>query len=263
MSSTESRYDDPVELAHAIALLERPTLVVFDCDGVLAPLTDHADDSTLTPDVGAALTRLARHDGITVAVLSGRSLAGLEQFDFDASIEVRGSYGAERRGLGHVELSDEEAGRLRSLDALLTDAAERAGQGAWVERKPTSVVVHVREADPVRGREALEWAMQRQLELDGHTCHEGSNVLELMTRDADKGTALDALRCDVEPESCVYLGDDVPDEEAFARLGEGDLSVKVGPGTTMASRRIADPDAVRAMLDALLVELPDIEAQGR
>ncbi len=59
-------------------------------------------------------------------------------------------------------------------------------------------------------------------------CHEGSNVLELMTRDADKGTALDALRAEVGPASCVYIGDDVPDEDAFARLGDGDLAVKVG-----------------------------------
>lgn len=244
--------EDPAALARSIAALLRPTLVVFDCDGVLAPLTDHADDSTLTPGVGADLAQLARHDDLTVAVLSGRSLAGLIQFGFDDSLEVWGSYGAERRGHGHVELTDDEAERLSSLDALLSEAAERAGDGAWVERKPTSVVVHVREADPLRGREALEWAMRRQGELDGHTCHEGSNVLELMTRDADKGTALDALRAEVGPASCVYIGDDVPDEDAFARLGDGDLAVKVGPANTIATRRLADPEAVRSMLHELV-----------
>ena len=251
MSPVEPRYEDPVELARSIDALARPLLLVFDCDGVLAPLTDHADNSTLTPGVGADLARLAVDNQLTVAILSGRSLAGLSQFGFDDSLEVWGSYGAERRGHGQVDLTPDEAARLRALDALLSEAAERAGDGAWVERKPTSVVVHVREADPQRGREALEWTLRRQRELRGHTCHEGSNVLELMTRDADKGTALDALRAEVRPAACVYVGDDIPDEQAFARLGDGDLSVKVGDGETVAARRLADPDAVRSMLGEL------------
>ena len=94
--------------------------------------------------------------------------------------------------------------------------------------------------------------MQRQRELLGHTCHEGSNVLELMTRSADKGSALDALRTETGAAACVYVGDDVPDEEAFARLGEDDLSVKVGDGQTVASRRLADPHAVRSLLGELV-----------
>lgn len=243
--------EDPAAIARSIAALDRPTLVVFDCDGVLAPLTDHADDSVLTPDVGETLARVASHESLTVAVLSGRSLAGLRQFGFDDSIDVWGSYGVERRGFAHVELSDEESERLRELDALLSEAAARAGEGAWVERKPTSVVLHVREAEPRRGLEALEWADEQQRKLHGHTRHQGSNVLELMTRDADKGTAIDALRAEVRPASCVYIGDDIPDEEAFRRLGDRDLSVKVGPGQTVALRRLADPDAVRVMLTEL------------
>jgi len=252
VNASRARFEDPVELARSIGALDRPLLLVFDCDGVLAPLTDHADNSTLTPGVGADLALLASSDDLTVAILSGRSLAGLSQFGFDDSLEVWGSYGAERRGHGHVDLTHDEAARLRSLDALLSEAAERAGDGAWIERKPTSVVVHVREADSRRGREALDWAMQRQRELQGHTCHEGSNVLELMTRSADKGTALDALRTEVGAAACVYVGDDVPDEEAFARLGKDDLSVKVGDGDTVASRRLADPHAVRSMLGELV-----------
>lgn len=203
MNTARARFDDPVELARSIGELARPLILVLDCDGVLAPLTDHAHNSTLTPGVGTDLALLATNDDLTVAVLSGRSLAGLRQFDFDDQLEVWGSYGAERRGHASVDLTHVEASRLRSLDALLSKAVARAGDGAWIERKPTSVVVHVREADPRRGRAALDWAMQQQRELSGHTCHVGSNVLELMTRSADKGTALDALRTEVKAAACV------------------------------------------------------------
>lgn len=252
MNTARARFDDPVELARSIGELARPLILVLDCDGVLAPLTDHAHNSTLTPGVGTDLAMLATNDDLTVAVLSGRSLAGLRQFDFDDQLEVWGSYGAERRGHASVDLTHVEASRLRSLDALLSKAVARAGDGAWIERKPTSVVVHVREADPRRGRAALDWAMQQQRELSGHTCHVGSNVLELMTRSADKGTALDALRTEVKAAACVYIGDDAPDEDAFARLNGNDLSVKVGDGHTIASRRLADPHAVRSVLGELV-----------
>lgn len=244
--------DDPAELAALIAQLDRPLLLAFDCDGVLAPLTDHADSSTLTDGVGDDLAWLARVDGITVAVLSGRSLDGLAQFAFDPSIKVWGSYGAEQRGVAQPELTAEESDRLRALDALLTEAARRAGDGAWVERKPTSVVVHVREADAKLSDAALAWARDEQTRLVGHAVHEGSNVLELMARPADKGSGLDALRDEFDAASSVYVGDDVPDEDAFSRLGANDVAIKIGPGQTRAFHRLADPAAMRSMIAALV-----------
>lgn len=244
--------DAPVELAGLIAALDRPLLLAFDCDGVLAPLTDHADDSTLTSGLGDDLARLARADGVTVAILSGRSLDGLAQFGFHSAIRVWGSYGAEQRGVPQSELTSAESDRLRVLDELVSEAARRAGEGAWVERKPTSVVVHVREANREQGDAALAWVREEQEQLVGHALHEGSNVLELMTRPADKGTGLDALRAEIEPASCVYVGDDVPDEDAFSRLGPGDVAIKVGPGDTLAPHRLADPAAMRSMVAALL-----------
>jgi len=246
------RFDDPGGLASAIASLERPVLVAFDCDGVLAPLTDHADDSVLTAGIGADLARLAACDDVTVAILSGRSLDGLAQFGFDVGIEVSGSYGSERRGREGIELTESEADRLRAIDELLSEAAERAGDGAWVERKPASVVVHVREADPELATSALDWARREQSRLSGHVVHEGDNVLELMARPADKGSGLEALRHEFSPASCVYLGDDEPDEGAFARLGPGDIGIKVGTGATIAGHRVADPAAIRELLAALV-----------
>lgn len=244
--------DDPETLAAEILALARPTLVVFDCDGVLAPLVAHADDSVLLGGVGEALTRLASIDGVTVAILSGRSLAGLDQFGFDDSIVVAGSYGGERRGRDAVPLDGAETELLTDLDALVTEAAERAGPGAWVERKPTSVVVHVFEADAERGAAALEWTWDRQTALTGHECHTGHQVLELMARPTNKGRGLDALRTEFAAASTVYFGDDLPDEDAFARLGADDLGVKVGAGPTDAGRRLVGPESVLAILTAMV-----------
>ena len=256
--------DEMETVAHAIAGLDRPILLVFDCDGVLAPLTDHADDSILTDGVGAALGRLADATDVTVAILSGRSLAGLAQFDFADSIIVAGSYGGERRGQAIDALSDDERNLLSALDAIAVDSVDRAGPGAWVERKPTSVVIHVREADDELGARALAAARDAQVGLEGHECHEGSNVLEFMARPADKGRGLRRLITDIGAGGTVYFGDDVPDEDAFEVLGDSDVSVKVGDGSTVATHRLSSPDAVAVVIDHLCSLLgPDAGSEQR
>jgi trehalose-6-phosphatase len=49
----------------------------------------------------------------------------------------------------------------------------------------------------------------------------------------------------------AFVGDDRTDEEVFAALGPTDLGVRVGPGDTAASHRLADPQAVLAFLRSL------------
>jgi trehalose 6-phosphate phosphatase len=50
----------------------------------------------------------------------------------------------------------------------------------------------------------------------------------------------------------LFLGDDVTDETAFARLKSGDVGVKVGDGDTAAEFRVGAPEDVTALLEALL-----------
>ncbi len=249
------RPDDVERVVQAITSLPRPLLLVFDCDGVLAPLTDHADDSVLQVGVADDLTRLSLVDDVTVAILSGRSLAGLAQFHFGDSIVVAGSYGGERRGAEIDALGSDEERLLAELDSIAVQAVSDAGPGAWVERKPTSVVIHVREADPALAAAAIAAARNRQAQLHGHECHEGSNVLEFMARPTDKGRGLTALRSEFGPAGTVYVGDDVPDEDAFNVLDVGDVSIKVGGGATAATHRLADAAAVAETLRGLTTRL--------
>ncbi|HSL73525.1 MAG TPA: trehalose-phosphatase [Ilumatobacteraceae bacterium] len=246
-----SEYDDPATLADLVAALPRPLLLGLDVDGVLAPLVDHADDAVLLPGIGDAVSAAAALDAVHLAVVSGRSVDGLTRFEFGPDVHVIGSHGMETRDRAMTPLHADETSRLAELDALALDAAAEAGDGAWVERKPASVVLHVRRAEPDRGRRALSALEARARQVDGATSKAGSNVLELFARSADKGTALVALAADLDVRTVVFVGDDVTDEDAFSRLGEGDVAIKVGDAPTIAAHRLADPDAVLAWLRAI------------
>jgi len=246
-----SSFDDPVALAVATLTSARPLLVGLDVDGVLAPLVDHAADAALLDGMSEAMSAVAGLDSVQVAVLSGRSLEGLAQFGFHHDLHVIGSHGMETRDRPMDPVDDTEANRLAVLDALAEAAARDAGDGAWVERKPASVVLHVRRADAERGRAALDDLAVGARDVDGATAKPGSNVLELFARSADKGTALVALGAELRAATILFAGDDVTDEDAFARLGPHDIAIKVGDADTIASHRLRDPHAVLAFLRAL------------
>ena len=244
-------YDDPVAIARVVAACTRPMLVGLDVDGVLAPIVAHADDATLLDGMADAVSTVAALDGVHVVVVSGRSLAGLAQFDFGDDVHVIGSHGMETLDEPMAPLTAEEQHRLTLLDGAASAAAFQAGEGAWVERKPASVVLHVRQADDAAGRVALAEVAERVEAVDGATTKAGSGVLEAFARHADKGTALVGLAARLGAATTVFVGDDVTDEDAFAHLGPGDIAIKVGDADTIAPHRLADPPAVLSWLRAL------------
>ena len=66
-----------------------------------------------------------------------------------------------------------------------------------------------------------------------------------------KGDAVRALKTSNASEAALFVGDDVTDERAFAKLGDDDVGVKVGDGDSAAEYRIASPAATVSLLEDL------------
>lgn len=243
----------PDALAIRVARCDRPLLIGLDVDGVLAPIVERADQAALLPGVIDALVALREHaPSVIVAVVSGRSVDDLdERYGFPDEVVVVGSHGLEQRGADPISLDDREAQTLDQLEVLATAAARDAGPGAWVEHKPASVVLHVREADPEAASTVVEQLSSLAALVPGAHVKLGHQVVELMARHTSKATAVDGLRSAIGAASVMFVGDDRTDEEVFAALGPGDLAVRVGPGETLAACRLADPAAVLGWLRAL------------
>lgn len=245
----------PQHLAEQIVARPRPLLVGLDVDGVLAPIVERADQAALLPGVDDALARLlaiAPAAQLAIAVVSGRAVDDLgARYAFDAGIAVVGSHGLEVRDGAPLALDADEAHTLDQLTTLADAAARDAGSGAWVERKPASSVLHVREADPATAATVVEQLTSLASLVPGAHVKRGHAVVELMARSTSKATAMAELRRATGAATVVFVGDDHTDEEVFATLDDSDVAVRVGGGDTVAHHRLADPPAVLAWLSSL------------
>lgn len=240
----------PVELADRIRPLLPTSLLTFDVDGVLAPIVEHADEAALTPGVGERLAALATE--ACVAILSGRALESLERlFAFPPELHVVGSHGLEVRGAEMSSLDDDEQFVFDQLEIIATRGVEAAGDGAWLEYKPASVVLHTRSADPVLAAPAVQAVSNLASMVNGAQVKAGSSVIEMLARRASKGDALTELSATLERTPVVYFGDDITDEDAFRVMGDDDVSVRVGPGDTAATYRLPDPASVAELITLL------------
>jgi len=237
----------PERLAAEVAPLLGAALVGFDVDGVLAPIVEKAQDAALSPGVLDEIERLAMR--ARIVIVSGRSVGDLDRFSFPPTLEVVGSHGLERRGMPPLALDDDEQYTFEQLELLATRAVDAAGSGAWLEYKPASVVIHVREADRGLADRAIAAVENLANMIDGAHVKHGHMVCELLARTGSKGETITELRQPGQP--VVFLGDDVTDESVFEAMVDGDLGVRVGPGDTAASYRLSDPDAVVDFLHRL------------
>lgn len=237
------------ELAH-----RHPLLVALDFDGVLAPLSDDPAAVTPLPEAVAAIQRLVAH-GIPVAVVSGRDLASLSSVaQIGPGVLMVGGHGDEWAEPARLEVSHADLDAHVDVVHAAAVAAHRvaaAHPGAWIELKRTSVAVHVRRMPSHLRAAALAAARQALHGIPGVRLLPGTDVLEATTTPADKGVAVQTLRALSGAAAVIFLGDDVTDEAAFARLGPGDLGIKVGDGDTRAAERIPDCTAVTHVLRTL------------
>ncbi|MEL7976579.1 trehalose-phosphatase [Isoptericola sp. F-RaC21] len=246
-------------------------LVALDFDGTLAPLVDDPSASTMTPAARAAVDRLAAlaarpsHDGdeLRLALVSGRNLTDLAaRSAAPAGTYLVGSHGAETgrvtpHGVDAVplRLTDAQADALERLREGLQDAVD-GRRGAWVQDKPSAAVLHTRRCDADDARAAAADADAVAARLGLHAMH-GKDVVEIAVVATSKGIAVERLRAGLEEGDeraralVLYAGDDTTDEAAFEVLGPDDLGVKVGPGPTRATERVADADALAALLERL------------
>jgi trehalose 6-phosphate phosphatase len=238
-------------------MLRTRLFVALDFDGTLAPLAARPEAVRLPAATAQALRALAARADVRVAVVSGRPLSDLRPRVGLVRAAYAGNHGLEAAAGGWRWTHPGLGGRRAALRRVRAEARRlcRLAPGAWVEDKGASLSVHVHAVRSAAGESALAGALAAAVRrAGGLALKPGKRVYEVRPRLAwDKGRAVELLRRRLAPgAACVYVGDDVTDEDAFRRLRGKALTVKVGRGPTAAACRVAGPAAVRRLLEALL-----------
>lgn len=256
----------PARLWQAVAGASH-RLLMLDYDGTLAPFSADRDQAVPPARTRELLERLAAGTGTELAIVSGRPMRQLEGLVGALPVTLVGEHGWDLRdprgGLFEHPLSADQAALLDRAEA----DARAGGLGERLERKRASIVLHTRGAAPDEARAAVEAASRLWRPFveapAGHPPEAGrgpggarldaiARGLELRLRGHDKGTAVgDLLARSPAGTLAVYVGDEITDEDAFRAVRERGFGVKVREPErpTLATGRLADPDAVTAFLE--------------
>ncbi len=223
-------------------------LVASDFDGTIAPLCDDPDASTVDPSAFTALRILSELPNTEVCIISGRSLSDLrERFSAVDRVRLVGSHGGEfDTGPSHT-LAESERITLERARAIMANSAQDL-PGSFIEEKPHSLSFHFRLTKAARKLSVVE-ALARELDgVVGGFLRRGKDVLEFSAKETNKGLALERMLQHANSTVSLFIGDDVTDEDAFAKLGESGISVKVGDEPSVARFRVASPQEASELL---------------
>lgn len=242
----------------------RGFLLVLDYDGTLAPIA--ATPAAAAPDAELLqlLSRLATREGTRVHIVTGRSRSSIERWLGDLPIGLHAEHGLWSRPSRDdewrtmLQVSHEWNDRVRPIMEHFVSTT----RGTFIEEKSASIAWHYRlaTADHTNGTSFGEFQARELRLLLGEMLSNapvevltGNKVVEVRPQGVHKGAVVPLILETVgRPETILAIGDDRTDEDLFAALPDGSITVHVGPGASRALYRLNDPHEVRALLTSLL-----------
>jgi len=242
---------------------DQPLVLLIDYDGTLVPFADRPEWAV--PDEAAIdlLRRLAERPHTRVHVVTGRSRDSIEGWLGALPIGLHAEHGLWSRvrpgGPWRVNVNTKGEWR-RPVRRLMEHFTSTTG-GTFIEDKTASVAWHYRTAtaDHTNGASFGDVQAREMRLLLGELLSNapveviaGNKVVEVRPHGLHKGIIVPAVLADApEQATIVAFGDDRTDEDLFAALPDGSITVKIGGGESQALYRLSGVDDVRALLNGI------------
>ncbi len=237
----------------------RSRLLMFDYDGTLAPYASLPQRAIPAKRVVEALTLLCQQQNSTVAVVSGRSRGDLERwFSGINGLWIAAEHGAALRlpisGKWELPVHTTSDDWKKRVYPFLEHFVDRT-PGSFIETKEFSLVWHYRMSDPEFG----EWLANDLVANLDHMLAEspvkaikGQKTVEIKSLWANKGEVYSRLLATSStPEFILAAGDDVTDEDLFARVPQDAWTIHVGRTDSKAKFYVPGPDEMVTLLEEL------------
>ncbi len=198
--------------------------ILFDIDGTLSPIVDHASDAHVPETTRQLLIAVANTYGL-VACVSGRRASEARAMVSIGTISYLGSHGVEllRAGWTEAVLDPGVEDWVRRIHEFgrEADTADARKRRVRLEDKGAIVAFHWRGAPDEEAARAAIDAIAQRAQAAGLRTHWGRKVLEVRPPiKIDKGSGIIRL-LDVAGEgidAAMYVGDDSTDLDAFRAL---------------------------------------------
>jgi trehalose 6-phosphate synthase/phosphatase len=236
-------------------LAREPLTLLLDYDGTLVPFAPTPPEAAPDVELRTLLQRLGELAGVEVHLVSGRARGDLESWFSGLPIALTCEHGLwSRDRAGHWRMLAAPAGDWRALVRPTLEVYTEYTPGTFIEPKSSGLAWHFRNAPADFGqRQANELRLQLA-SLAARLPVEvllGDHVVEVRQLGIHKGLAAIEATQHRPGVRVLAAGDDLTDEDLFAALPAGSLSIKVGTAGSLATHRLPDVKSVRAFLAEL------------
>jgi len=265
LASTEGASEESQSLVETVQRHEHDQiLVLLGFDGVLTEYEDDPEAVRLSSARRQLLRQLMRRPGVTLGVISGRRVHDLRQrVGLGGEVFYIGLHGLEAVGPRFNRIEHESLRQYRERLHDITMAAQpliSEIDGAHLENKELVLALHTRQAGPTDAVWARLHLLRRAGEIaDPRTFRmlRGHHVLELLPNlGPTTAAAIAAVRECVEQREerrvfVVYVGEDVPENDAYEATAAHGVSLAVGRRVRQADYHLESIE----MVDELLARL--------
>ncbi|NOY89068.1 MAG: trehalose-phosphatase [FCB group bacterium] len=224
-------------------------VIMFDYDGTLAPFKQQRDQAYPYPEIIPLLNKLMESAKNRTIIISGRTIDSLKKLLSTKTLpELWGCHGMERLSLDGkytvVKIDNKTKEKLSEIRRWIVDQHF----DHITEKKPSGFAFHWRgfredKAQEIRNKVIKKWL--EEIKSSGLSFHDFDGGIEIKIDSINKGNAVSAI-LNENKEKCYfcYMGDDITDEDAFAKLKGHGLSVLVNssPRETKADIWIKPPE---------------------
>lgn len=248
--------------------MKRKVAIFLDYDGSLRDFVDRPEDAIPDEGLHGLLNKLASHESINLAIVSGRPMDFLELHFGQLPITLVAEHGYRWKRM-HPELDTEPVWEIvdsrvdnswKEIVIPHLQAAVTLTPGSEIEDKTSAIVWHYRQADPEFGLWRAKGLLSEITSITANlpvAVHHGQKIVEVASQMVNKGVACDLLMKTWQPHTAFAAGDDQTDENMFALKPEHVdhfHTVKIGTGATRAEHR-TDIKGLRKLLERLAAEI--------
>jgi trehalose 6-phosphate synthase/phosphatase len=240
------------ELAHSYRQAVSRNLLL-DYDGTLVPFAPHPKEAMPDKDLLRIIASLAKDSGTNLTIISGRDSMILEEWFQDIPLNLVAEHGASIKRAGQdywIQEKEIDQSWKPAIRPTLDTFVQRC-PGSFVEEKNHTLAWHYRNVDPelgfTRSRELLD-TLFHLIRSTHVQVLDGNKVIEIRVAGIDKGVAARKLIEENNSEFILAIGDDKTDEDMFRVLADRAVTIKVGPGHSVAQYSIGNPKDVIRLL---------------